>query len=64
MTLDDFWKKYHRCTMCEHDKYQPYDKCHYCIYKFDGYKSEDMTEDNFVGSERFMRTINREVDEF
>lgn len=60
MTIDDFWKKYNRCPMCEH-----YDdgqrECIDCRFRHP-YTDRNGSE-HFRPNERCVIALNREVTE-
>ena len=62
MTIDDFWKKYNRCPMCEH-----YAKgqrvCVDCWFR-DPYAEKNKNgSEHFRPNERCVIVLNREVTE-
>lgn len=62
MTIEDFWKKYNHCPLCENYIIQGL-LCDGCRWYFERWKSAEMTMDNFFPSVSAMAMMNREVDE-
>ena len=62
MTIDDFWKKYNRCPMCEHYTKGQRD-CIDCRFR-NPYAEKSMNgSEHFRPNERCVIALNREVTE-
>ena len=59
MTIDDFWKKYNHCPLCENYVYQGA-LCDGCKWMFP-VRSEERPFDKFVPTGEAKRMMNREV---
>ena len=62
MTIDDFWKKYNHCPLCEHYARQGV-VCHGCRWEYEHWKDANVTADNFTPTISATVMMNREVDE-
>ena len=59
MTIDDFWKKYHRCPKCEGYAIQG-GRCYGC--KFQTPYPKDWEMDLFEPTQECIKAMNREVE--
>lgn len=59
MTIDQFWKKFNRCPLCENYKYQG-EVCRSCRWTHH-YKKDGV--DNFFPSEIGREIMNRNIQE-
>ena len=62
MNIDDFWKKYNHCPLCEHYVRQGA-VCRGCRWEYEHWKGANVTVDNFTPTISATVMMNREVDE-